>query len=672
MKLIKKIISLNNQENIYDKETREYWELWYFQLIWFAIVFVVVPLITFNGLRYLVYDNFFIATTQFLMAVTLLVVFLTESITNELKIHISGLLFLILGVFILIFTPLSIIGFLVLFLDVFSLTILMKKYVNIYLGVIILVYGVLTVLLLNNTLQYFEINNNKDTWLVSVLIVIFTNLIVIKSLNDILGGISEKSKELKVEKNFFANVISSIDEIVVTVNHDLTILQANSLFEVFFNGKVIGKKITEVVYIRKEIDGNFFPLTKMTLSQLIQHKTEELLYLEIDNKKIFVDIQVSLLRDLEMEIGYVIIFRDISLKVEKERQLMYLSNHDGLTGLYNRGFMEKQLKVFEIDSFLPIACIVGDINGLKMTNDVFGHYQGDGLLQLISNELKQYAPKRSIIGRWGGDEFLILVPNTSEEEIVEYIKNVRDSKPNFSFLRNMQVKELLSVGYDIKMNNSHTLEYHFQLAESKMYHSKLHDSKVAHNLIIEKMASTLCDFNIETVQHIQRVKDLSLDIVKYLELDESEINKLLEFIQFHDIGKIATASDLIKLKENNEDIPFDTKVKHSEIGYQITKTSGELINISYLILTHHERWDGTGYPLGLSGRGIPYLSRIFRVAHDFDTLLYGGFLLRPHSIEEVIEFFKNNSMKIYDPEFTTILLDKIIPQQFNIENEVLA
>ncbi|MBU1020805.1 MAG: HD domain-containing protein, partial [Firmicutes bacterium] len=213
--------------------------------------------------------------------------------------------------------------------------------------------------------------------------------------------------------------------------------------------------------------------------------------------------------------------------------------------------------------------------------------------------------------------------------------------------------------------DKHNIEYHFQIAENRMYHSKLHDSKIAHNLLIENMTITLRDFGIETKEHIERVKDLSLLIVEHLDLDDSEIEKLKEFINYHDVGKIATAFDIVKCKNSNEEITLDKKIKHSEIGYQIAKSSSELINISYLILTHHESWDGTGYPLGLSGRGIPYLSRIFRVAHDFDTLLYGGYTYEPHTIDEVVEFFVNNSGKVYDPDFTKILVERIIPDKFS-------
>ncbi|MDD4122645.1 MAG: diguanylate cyclase, partial [Eubacteriales bacterium] len=123
-------------------------------------------------------------------------------------------------------------------------------------------------------------------------------------------------------------------------------------------------------------------------------------------------------------IGGVVTFMNITERKQKEAEIQYLSCHDILTGLYNRSCFEVNRKKIDIPDNLPLSVIFADINGLKMTNDIFGHAAGDELIKKSAKILVRSCRENDIIARIGGDEFIILLPNTSEEKAEKVISRI--------------------------------------------------------------------------------------------------------------------------------------------------------------------------------------------------------------------------------------------------------
>ncbi len=166
----------------------------------------------------------------------------------------------------------------------------------------------------------------------------------------------------------------------------------------------------------------------------------------------------------------------LPLKVKNAKELMrrneeilYLSYHDYLTGLYNRRFIDEEVKKLLSDTHLPISVIIGDVNGLKATNDVYGHEEGDRLLQTIARILEEEC-KNGLIARKGGDEFLVIFPETDisyAESIVEAIKEKCSRYSEFPF------KPSISLGCAMMHSNSQNIYQVFKEAEDLMYKDKL-------------------------------------------------------------------------------------------------------------------------------------------------------------------------------------------------------
>ena len=126
-------------------------------------------------------------------------------------------------------------------------------------------------------------------------------------------------------------------------------------------------------------------------------------YIEISGKNLVDDPLIN---------GLLFNYHDISERIKREKKIRFLSFHDSLTNLYNRSFFEAEKKRLDTARQLPLSIIMGDVNGLKLTNDAFGHTEGDKLLIAIADILKACCRKEEIIARIGGDEFCIILPQT--------------------------------------------------------------------------------------------------------------------------------------------------------------------------------------------------------------------------------------------------------------------
>ncbi|MDY0028272.1 MAG: sensor domain-containing diguanylate cyclase, partial [Candidatus Humimicrobiaceae bacterium] len=159
--------------------------------------------------------------------------------------------------------------------------------------------------------------------------------------------------------------------------------------------------------------------------------------------------------------GRVWSFRDVTEQKKAEEKIWYLSFHDKLTGLYNRAYFEEELKRLNTQRQLPITIIFCDVNGLKEMNDNYGYNMGDKLLCKVAEILKSCFRSEDVVVRWGGDEFIIVLPLTDDKTADEIIGRLRkkceqSSRPDFpvSISIGKAVKERLSQSIDMVINTA--------------------------------------------------------------------------------------------------------------------------------------------------------------------------------------------------------------------------
>ena len=349
------------------------------------------------------------------------------------------------------------------------------------------------------------------------------------------------------------------------------------------------------------------------------------------------------------------IIRDITKRVLMEEKLKFLATKDYLTGLYNRAYFEEKMKNIEEKSISNVGIIMCDVDGLKIINDTFGHQDGDVILKESASIISSCFSSKDIVARIGGDEFAVLLKGTEHDYIEKACAAI--SEKVISCNNNiLNIEVGISVGYAFSSNFKGEIQKLFSEADSNMYRNKLLKSGSIRNALVVTMMKALEARDFITEGHAERMENISAIIAKKLSLSERQINDIRLLSQFHDIGKVGI-SDSILFKpgslNNEEKIIMQ---RHSEIGNRIASASPELSHISHLILKHHERWDGSGYPLGLSGHDIPLESRIVAIADAYDAMSNDRPYRKAMKKEAIIKEFKINSGTQFDPELVSIFL----------------
>ena len=300
----------------------------------------------------------------------------------------------------------------------------------------------------------------------------------------------------------------------------------------------------------------------------------------------------------------------------KDKAIFYYK--DKLTGLYNKSFIDEEISRLDTKRQLPISLIMGDINGLKLINDAFGHNMGDKVLKKASEIMINSFRKEDIISRVSGDEFVILLPKTSEETALSIVNRIMNDheKNSLDF-----IKISISFGVATKEMEGENIHDVLKKAEERMYFKKLKESKAAKKSMINFLKNKLEKITFETQAHYERLKELSLMMASELGMSAMEKEELKLLCEFHDIGKIGISKSILQKqgKLNNEE--WEDLKRHSEIGYNIVKEFRDVLAIDELILTHHERWDGNGYPGLLKGEEIPIIARIFAIADAYEAMI---------------------------------------------------
>lgn len=315
--------------------------------------------------------------------------------------------------------------------------------------------------------------------------------------------------------------------------------------------------------------------------------------------------------------GVVVVFRDFTDRKEKLEKIKYLSYHDQLTGLYNRNFFEDQLYLLDTQQNLPYTIVMADVNGLKLTNDAFGHQKGDQLLKCVAKILKTESRAGDVVARIGGDEFVLLLPRTSSREAERIIKSIYRSLEAEN-VDNIVIS--ISLGWETKIHPYQIIDEVFAKAEEHMYRKKLIDSQSMRNRTIKVILQTLNETNIREKIHSERVSQLSRKIGVALKLDTETLKELEIAGLMHDIGKIAISETVLNKAGKLTELEYEEVKRHPEIGYHILKSVDSYTNLADFVLSHHERWDGKGYPRGLMGNEIPLVARIITVADAFEAM----------------------------------------------------
>ena len=349
---------------------------------------------------------------------------------------------------------------------------------------------------------------------------------------------------------------------------------------------------------------------------------------------------------------------DITDRKMREQEVQYHSYHDHLTDLYNRRYYIEALNQMDQPEHLPFSMILCDVNGLKLTNDAFGHLTGDWLLQTIAAAIKSVCRADDTAARIGGDEFVLLLPRTSAEEAEQIVKRIQ---VEISRHQSGPVVVSLSMGWATKNNAAEKNSRIYMQAEDMMYSKKLTESLAMKRETLCRISAKLYGQNSWEEQHANRVSHWCEQMGRAMGLDDRQISDLKTAGRWHDIGKIgADATELYKQEPLVAEDMLGS-LRHPEIGYNILSTLPQYGEVARIVLAHHEHWDGSGYPKGLSGHDIPQASRILCVVEAYDSMVNGLNYDQPWAEQEAIRELHSQAGKLFDTDAVSVFVEQVLP-----------
>lgn len=338
---------------------------------------------------------------------------------------------------------------------------------------------------------------------------------------------------------------------------------------------------------------------------------------------------------------------EIRRREELQEQLTYINRHDALTGLHNRMVYEEKVKELAGSNISPISVVVADANYLKLSNDIFGHEEGDKLLKQIADVLLQEADPWAYVCRCGGDEFYVLMPNIGKEEAEDYIRRVRER-----YLKEYStvLPPSLAIGVETKASADVSLEKVAQWAEDRMYQEKTRIKSESNMLReIRKIIYETGYLSEETYKKDER---LTLAFADFLGFDDYRKSYVKRILAIKNLGLIVVPREELEKAREYMDYTFEVKYDITEIEYRLSKMFDETLPVARIIGQRREQWDGNGRPHGISGEQLDFLTRFISMT-DCYIILTGkgphGFGLQ-HGIA-VREMLKRAGT-VLDPQLT--------------------
>lgn len=376
----------------------------------------------------------------------------------------------------------------------------------------------------------------------------------------------------------------------------------------------------------------------------------------------------------------------VRIEGEHIEMLENLVNIDGLTELYNHRYfydtLIEKVKNGERDN-KPVSMIFIDIDYFKQYNDMFGHQKGDYVLTKIGKIVKENSRDGDVAARYGGEEFAVILPNTSEEQALCIAENLRKKIESTYFEgeeSQPKGKITASMGVSVYPDKSKNEIELIKSADDALYRAKFFNKNrvEAYISILDKIENNIDEKDVELVAsiktlisvinskdrytygHVERVVIYSRILADKLQLSERDKEILIYGAYMHDIGKINISKEILMKKMKLTGDEWEELKQHPVNGVDIIKSVKPLQEIIPLIQSHHERYDGKGYPDKLKGEEIPYLARVLTIVDSFDAMTSNRPYNNRKTYEEGIEEIKKCIGTQFDPNIAEAFIEVVI------------
>ncbi|PKK97466.1 MAG: hypothetical protein CVV58_01145 [Tenericutes bacterium HGW-Tenericutes-3] len=479
-------------------------------------------------------------------------------------------------------------------------------------------------------------------------------------------------------------VYSTFEDITERKRNEEALLAVNKRFETLFENAPLGYQSLDVNGYFNEVNQTWLRMLGYKKEEVIGHWFGDFLPEKYKNpfrerfeifkklgkiESVFEMIKkdgTTVMIEFEGLIGYDEgrIFRqtyctlnDITERQKKEEMIIYKSKHDYLTNLPNRGYFEEMLAKLDDPIYYPLGIVMMDLDGLKLINDAFGHARGNETLVQVANILRKIKCKDCFVSRIGGDEFVMLYPNANTSDMEELKKQL------FNEVRNIREEDYrfsISFGYSMKLDDSRDADDILNEAEDNMYSNKVLHGQSARNESVIAILNTLKVKYDEERLHSDLVSQYCRQLGEVLNFDADNLIEVELAGLMHDIGKITIPDNILKKPGKLDEQEWKIMKTHTINGYNILRSADKYSRLAEYALTHHERWDGNGYPNGLKGEEIPLISRVISICDAYEAMTsdrpYRKALGQQKAIDELIRCAGSQ----FDQKLVEIFIKKVL------------
>jgi diguanylate cyclase (GGDEF)-like protein/putative nucleotidyltransferase with HDIG domain len=383
---------------------------------------------------------------------------------------------------------------------------------------------------------------------------------------------------------------------------------------------------------------------------------------------------------------------------------------DVLTGVGSRRLLEKKLEVECARSKRykrPFSVAILDLDNFKSINDVFGHATGDNALKKLAECMNSQKRIPDILARYGGDEFVILMPETEANDAKTFMERIRakiqeiqvqenismtiscgvaQSKPDFSDSSSDVIRRADLALYEAKSAGRNCVKlWNKQMSQAlkagdieferikKLKRRVAGLSEQAEKMFIQSIWGLVQALEAKdpyAKKHSENVMHYAVGIAEMMNISSRQLDVLRRAAMIHDIGNIGIPDAI--LSKPGKLTPHERKIieQHPLIAVRILDKMSFLEQEIKIVRSHHEKWNGQGYPDSLSNTSIPVGARIIAVADTFDALISDRAYHKPRSVAEALEILNDSSGYDFDPQVVNALVmwtEKVNNQHDSVE-----
>ncbi len=395
--------------------------------------------------------------------------------------------------------------------------------------------------------------------------------------------------------------------------------------------------------------------------------------------------QIKLLEQLALQIATPIENSKLYAKAEQRARI------DELTELFNRRHFEERLKeeIARHSRYGGVfSLVLLDLDNFKTYNDIYGHPSGDKLLNQIARTVKRSIRTGDRAFRYGGDEIIVILPETTMEDAYTVAERIREQ-----IAAEMEAKEIAvtcSIGLASYPSDGVISGELVTIADTALYYakrtggnriyisSKILSAPVAEAGIdargtglsaVYALASAVEARDSYTYGHSRKLNTYAVALAEAIGLPPDEVSRISTTALLHDIGKIGVSDKILNKKGKLSDEDWKAIKLHPRLGANIVGNVPSLVSCVGGILHHHEWWDGTGYPEGLAGEQIPLEARILAIADAFAAMTSDRPYRDALCNDKVTKELKRGAGTQFDPKLIEVfvhLVEAGVPEEAKV------